>query len=202
MAKKQNAPPAEEWLRPEGLEKLKRLAAECTVAQIADEIGVTRNTLYSWRRRYPEIKKAIDEGMQEPGHIEAVEGSLYQRAIGFKTTVKKAFKIRYNDYDPETGKLIGSHEEVELFDEEEYFEPDVGAIKFYLTNRAPERWKNKVEYDPDAAKREPELTTAEKLAMLKLMGLTLPGNHNPGPPAHDSGTKGAGPLCETPGDGR
>ena len=175
MAKKQNATPAEEWLRPEGLDRLKRLAAQCTVAQIADEIGVTRNTLYSWRRRYPEIKKAIDEGMREPGHVEAVEGSLYQRATGFKSTVKKAFKIRYNDYDPETGKLIGSHEEVELFDEEEYYPPDVGAIKFYLTNRAPERWKNKVEWDGTLENTAPPMTMEERLAVLKDMGLKMPG---------------------------
>lgn len=175
---------AEEWLQPEKLEELKRLAAECTMSELTRAVGVTMKTLNGWRSKYPEIRRAIDEGHTEPLHIEAVESSLYQRAIGFKTTVKKAFKIRYNDYDPATGKLIGSHEEVELFDEEEYYPPDVGAIKFYLTNRAPERWKNKVEYDPEAARREPELTTAEKLAMLRAMGLTLPGDLNtrPDPP--------------------
>ena len=166
---------AEEWLQPEKLEELKRLAAECTMSELTRAVGVTMKTLNGWRSKYPEIRRAIDEGQTEPLHIEAVENSLYERARGFRASVKKAFKIRYNDYDPETGKLIGSHEEVELFDEEEYYPPDVGAIKFYLTNRAPERWKNKVEVD-EREKQEPEMTTAEKLAMLKLMGLALPGD--------------------------
>ena len=193
---------AEEWLRPERLEDLRLMAAECSMAELARAMGISKKTLYAWRKKYPEIRRAIDAGLTETEHIESVERSLYQRATGYTQKVEKMFKRRVIDLDPETGRKIGEHDEMQPYTEEEYFPPDVGAIKFYLTNRAPERWKNKVEYDPDAAKREPELTTAEKLAMLRAMGLTLPGDHNPGPPAHDSGTKGAGPLCETPGDGR
>ena len=52
-------------------------------------------------------------------------------------------KVRSTSYDAR-GRRI-EREEIVLADEQVYIQPNVKAQIFWLTNRAPERWRNKIE---------------------------------------------------------
>ena len=62
--------------------------------------------------------------------------------------IRKAMKLRHVKYD-DNGRRVSEEEEIVMVEEEQYVPADVGAIRFYLTNRAPERWQNKVEMETE-----------------------------------------------------
>jgi len=103
------------------VQKLYLLGA--TDAQIADILGVSRDTFYAWKKKYPELsdtKKAIADAK--------VAESLYKRAIGYS---HKAVKI-FNNY----GKPL-------IVPYTERYPPDVTAALKWLYNRQPELWRDK-----------------------------------------------------------
>jgi hypothetical protein len=134
------------WLTPEGLEKVKGWAtAGLTDEQIAKNIGTTRKTLFEWRRKWPELQDAISEGKRYSD--EEVENSLYKKCLGYTVKLQKTFKVRRVDYDKATGKKLCEREELVTGEDEEYVQPDTQAMKFWLSNRLPEKWRNNVSFD-------------------------------------------------------
>lgn len=61
---------------------------------------------------------------------------------GGTVKVKKNFKLKKTQY--ENGKKISEEEYLEAVEEEEYIEPDFKAISFWLRNKAPEDWRDKI----------------------------------------------------------
>lgn len=140
------------WIAPEGLAKLEELAATKTDEELAREMGIVPSTYYKWQKDHPEIGTAIEKGrtgaLAEKA-VEAVEESLFDRCLGGVREVKKAMKIKTVEYDETTGRRLRETERIELAVEETYVPADTNAIKFYLTNRAPAKWKNKTELSAD-----------------------------------------------------
>ena len=62
---------------------------------------------------------------------------------GYEVRKKKAFKLKRIEYD-ETGKKKTENEVLEYADETDYVEPDIKAIMFWLRNRMPDDWKDKI----------------------------------------------------------
>jgi hypothetical protein len=115
--------------RPEYVEKVAGMClAGATDAEIADEIGVSIQTLYNWRAKYPEFLAAIRYGKEHSD--ERVERALYQRAVGFEYP---AVKI---SFDKEGNPLFAEYRE--------YHPPDTAAAKHWLNNRKPGEWREKV----------------------------------------------------------
>lgn len=110
-----------------------------TDEQIAVNAGIATATLYDWKKRYPEVSEALKKG-KEVVDIE-VENALFQKAIGFRETVKKAIKVKETLY--ENGKRKSEKEHIEYTDEEIYIPPDTTAQIFWLKNRRPDRWRDK-----------------------------------------------------------
>jgi hypothetical protein len=48
-------------------------------------------------------------------------------------------------YDPETGKKYAEEEYIEYVEEEVYIPPDTAADIFWLKNRCPDKWRDKIE---------------------------------------------------------
>lgn len=93
--------------------------------EIAELLGVKLPVLEEWRKTYPEFDYAWKEG---GSHADAnVAKSLYKRACGYTTTKKKETKDGF-------------------FTEEVHVPADVSACIFWLTNRQPEHWHQKVEH--------------------------------------------------------
>lgn len=134
------------WLTEDGLKKLAEMAPRLTDAEMAKEMGVSSSTYYDWLRRYPEMSEAMTRartGADARAINESVEESLLDAARGGIRTIKKPMKVRSTSYDAR-GRRI-EREEIVLADEQVYIQPNVKAQIFWLTNRAPERWRNKIE---------------------------------------------------------
>lgn len=134
------------WLEPEGLARLRDMAPRMTDAELAKAMGVSPSTYYDWLKRYPEMAEAVTDartGADARAVNESVEGALLQSALGGIQTVRKAIKVRSSTYD-ERGRRVDK-EEIAYVDEEVYVAPNVKAQIFWLTNRMPERWRNKLE---------------------------------------------------------
>ncbi len=99
-------------------------------ADIAKNFGISVNTFYVYMKKYDEFSKAIQRG-KRPANI-IVENALYKRCTGY--TFDEVKKRHYVD---ETGKKRVEH----TVTTKEVI-PDINAIRFWLTNREPEMWKN------------------------------------------------------------
>ena len=132
----------EKWLEPENLILLEGWARDgLTDEQIAYNIGISRKTLAEWKKKYSDISDTVKKG-KEIVDIQ-VENALLKKALGMKETVKKAIKVRevkYND-----GKRVSEKEHIEYVDEEVFVPPDTTAQIFWLKNRKPDKWRDKVE---------------------------------------------------------
>lgn len=140
-----------EWLSQEGQEKLEALAAIKTDVELAAEMGIQISTFYQWLKSHDEIKKAVERGRTSTNAQETnrrVELSLLDRCLGGAFPVVKGHKIREVVYD-ERGKKVKETERIEMVTETTYVPADTAAIRFWLTNRQPERWKNKQELSGD-----------------------------------------------------
>lgn len=130
----------EYWLSPDGLRRLEAYARDgLTDDQVAKNIGVNRDTLYTWKKKYPDISDALKRG-KEVIDVE-VENALFKKATGFNKTVKKAIKVKEIIY--ENGKRKSEKEHIEYADEEIYIPPDTTAQIFWLKNRKPDIWRDK-----------------------------------------------------------
>lgn len=116
--------------------------AGMTDEEIARQIGISRSTLIEWKKKYPQISKALLDGKDFADRL--VEDSLYKKAMGFYVFEQKAFKVKNIEYDA-SGKKISEKEELQTAEERHYIEPDIKAIIFWLKNRKPEIWKEKIE---------------------------------------------------------
>lgn len=129
----------EEWLTEEGLLKIEAWARNgLTDEQIAHNIGITKSTLYEWKKRFSAFSEALKKG-KEVVDIQ-VENALLKRALGY--TFTEVTKERVIDYDPKTGEAIGSHMEITKEVTKEV-QPDVTAQIFWLKNRKPDVWRDR-----------------------------------------------------------
>jgi hypothetical protein len=71
-----------------------------------------------------------------------VEDALYRRACGYKVKLKKSFKLKVVEYDPETGKKLREGEDLRDGFEEVHIPADVRVCAYYLNNRDPSRWQD------------------------------------------------------------
>jgi len=130
----------QEWLEPDGLLKLEGWARDgLTDEQIASNLGIRRETLYDWKKKYPNISDALKRG-KEVIDIE-VENALLNKALGFTVKVKKSYKLK--DVEYKDGRKVRESERIEMADEEQYIPPDTTAQIFWLKNRKPGEWRDK-----------------------------------------------------------
>lgn len=112
-----------------------------TDQEIAKEIGISRSTLSEWKKNHESIRKALHTGKEFADRL--VENSLYKKTLGFYVTEKKAFKVKRTEFD-DRGRRVEEHEELQTAEETRYIEPDTKAIIFWLRNRMPQVWSDKL----------------------------------------------------------
>lgn len=133
----------QEWLKPEGLAKIEGWARDGLInEQIAANMGITRKTLQEWAIKYSDIGDALKKSKEVADRI--VENSLFKRATGYNAQVRKVFKCKKVEYDPITGRRIGEIEELKEGIEEVHIPADTTAQIFWLKNRKPGVWRDKV----------------------------------------------------------
>nr|DAQ40862.1 MAG TPA: terminase small subunit [Caudoviricetes sp.] len=105
-----------------------------TDEQIFKNLGISRDTFYKYKEKYPDFLDALKKG-KEVADIE-VENALFKRAIGYK----------YKEVIKEVKEIAGKKSTYvkEVIKE---MPGDVGAQIFWLKNRKSSKWKDKQDID-------------------------------------------------------
>ena len=107
------------------IEKAKTLCAEGIGENaLASLFGVPANTIESWKKKSPAFGEAINRG----------------KAIADFQVVQSLFRL-CNGYTYVNNKVMRSNRGCEIVQYQEKVQPDIAAIKFWLTNRMPETWE-------------------------------------------------------------
>lgn len=118
----------EYWLTQEGLLKIEGWARDgLTEEQIAANMGICRDTLIQWKKRYPYISDTLKKGKEVVDR--QVENALLKRALGYKYTEVTKERI-------EGGFVVTKEVTKEVV-------PDTTAQIFWLKNRKPNEWRDK-----------------------------------------------------------
>lgn len=115
----------------------------CTMAEIAEAMGVAESTVYAWRRRYPEFSQALNNSRGEAD--ESVVTSLYYRATG--QSKRKTLKKR--EVLNQLGQVVTLREIAE-----EELPPDTTAMIYWLKNRQPDMWRDRPAEQVDESNAE------------------------------------------------
>jgi hypothetical protein len=114
------------WLSEDGLIKIQGWARDGLIdEQIAHNMGITTKTLYEWKNKYGEISEALKKGKEVVDR--QVENALLKRALGYT----------YDETTYEDG--------VETKRVTKEVTPDTTAQIFWLKNRKPTEWRDKIE---------------------------------------------------------
>lgn len=137
------------WLSDEGQTQIRLMSARLTDEELAAAMNISVSTFYDWLKKHPAIGKAVEDGRSEEDAAAAnreVKTALFKKAVGYNVRLEKTFKLRRVKYD-KTGKRTEEKEELVTAFDEVHVPADVGAQKFWLTNRDPDNWKNRTELD-------------------------------------------------------
>lgn len=129
----------EKWITPEGLIKIEGWARDgLTNEQIAHNVGIHRDTLQVWIRKYPEIDRSLKRGKEVVDR--QVENALLKRALGYEYTETM---IEESDDGEKTRITV---KEVA---------PDVTAQIFWLKNRKPAEWRDRKDISVEGEMNNP-----------------------------------------------
>lgn len=109
-------------------EKLSKLGA--TDMQLADFFEVTVATLNNWKLRYPQFFASLKTAKAEAD--KSVERSLFNRAVGYSFDAVKIMQDK--------GKPV-------MVPFREHVPPDPTSCIFWLKNRQPQAWRDKMEHE-------------------------------------------------------
>ena len=138
------------WTTEDGLLLLEAWARNgLSQEQIANNIGIRRQTLTEWMKRFPVISDAIRTRAKDISDIE-VENALRKKALGYTITVNKPIKVRKVEYD-DSGHRVKEYEEIVQAEEDVHVPADTQAAIFWLKNRKPDDWRDKREYVAEVA---------------------------------------------------
>lgn len=159
------------WLTEEGLALIEGWARDgLTEEQIAFNIGIRRETLYDWKRKFSNISNTLKKGKEVVDR--QVENALLKKALGFTytertakvvdrdpevvSTERREFENRYRLDNPEATsqeikdaaiKAIPTRERIILIENDKVALPDTTAQIFWLKNRRPDMWRDKREQE-------------------------------------------------------
>ena len=158
----------EAWLTDDGLLRIEGWARDgLTDEQIAHNMGISRKTLAEWKKKYAPIGDALKNSKDVVDRI--VANAIFKKACGYTVQVKKPIKVRKVEYNDETGKKIREVEEIVETVEEVHVPADTTAQIFWLKNRKPEAWRDKVLYtdESELEKLDELIGSIDKLATKK-----------------------------------
>lgn len=125
---------------------------------IASNLGIAESTFHEYKKKYPEFLECLKKG--KAGADEEVENALFKKACGYNAKIKKTFKCKVVEYD-DYGKKVREEEILKEAFDEVHVSADTTAQIFWLKNRMPERWKDKVDASAERDKTSPEKVTIE-----------------------------------------
>ena len=106
--------------------------------EIAANLGIAYSTFKVYKSKYAELSAALSAGACEA--VLYVENALFEKSVGINRTVKKPIKVKEVTYN-ERGQRQKEIERIEYGEEEVFIPPETPAMKFFLLNRAPDKWR-------------------------------------------------------------
>ena len=117
--------------KPEYANQARKLCAlGATDVELADFFCVSDRTIYRWAARHNEFCQALKVGKAIAD--ERVERSLYHKAVGYSFDGEKIFHHK--------GRIVRAKTR-------EHVPPSDTAAIFWLKNRRPENWRDKVAHE-------------------------------------------------------
>ena len=111
------------------LEQVEKLILKgFTDKEIADFFDVNEDTYHNWKKKYPKFAESLKDWKKQADSV--VERSLYERAKGYQHAEDKIFC--------EDGKVT-------IVPTIKHYPPDATSMIFWLKNRQPDKWKDRVE---------------------------------------------------------
>lgn len=119
------------------LERMKKCyMAGFTDSEVMQTLGMGKQAFYDFKNNVPGSRELIRGWKQ--CRVDNVENALYERALGQKILLTEQKALQVGDKDYKTVEVVS-------LEKEQYIPPDTQAIKFFLTNRATDNWKDKSE---------------------------------------------------------
>lgn len=118
-----------EWLTEDGLLRIESWASDgLTNEDIAENIGITSETLRVWQKKYSAISAALKKG-REPV-VRKLENALINRALGFEYDETETYIEEVEGVQKKKVKKITR-----------YSLPDSSALMFLLKNYKPNKYR-------------------------------------------------------------
>jgi hypothetical protein len=108
----------------------KATALGATLDDLAELFDVEHSTIALWQTKHHAFSDAIKTARVDADAT--VERSLYQRALGYRA---------------KTQKVVVANGSAEVVDYEEQHAPEVAAGIFWLKNRKPQEWRDKIDVE-------------------------------------------------------
>lgn len=135
----------EEFVLPK-LERVKAWARDGIIEEeIAKRLGIAYSTLKVYKNQHTALLAALKEKVV---YDDSVVDALYNNTLGGIVKLNKVFKLKRKVFD--NGKLVAEEEYLEEREVEEYYPPNVMAQIYWLNNRRPQDWRQKVDVDGSA----------------------------------------------------
>lgn len=135
-----------------------------TDAEMADFMDISLATLKNWKNQHPAFLAAIKTGKM--GADAEVAERLRQRALGFEWDEDIPIKVKEVIYSD--GKRVKEIETVVVKTVHKVVPPDTTAGIFWLKNRRPNEWRDKIEFErTDPSKLTDEELDKRRKALLK-----------------------------------
>ena len=124
-------------------------AKGATIAELAAAFDVAISTIWLWKTSHPEFFESCRLGLEAA--TDRVERSMFERAVGYTHDSVKIF-LPAGANKPVYAPYL------------KHVPPDPRAGEFWLTNRAPDRWKNKQNIEHNEATDSPLRMLAEQIS--------------------------------------
>jgi len=95
-----------------------------TEVDVAEVLGICVATVNAWKHTYPSFSEALKNARDN--YDVNIERALAQRALGYS---HRETRVGFYEGQAVTEEII------------KHVPPDIGAIKLWLHNRQPERWR-------------------------------------------------------------
>ena len=107
-----------------------------TITEVCNNVGISRQTFYSWQNGNPEFAKAVDDAKAERMQMFVIEAkkSLLKKIQGYEVTETAVTTIPDKNGKPTIKEQKTSKKHIQA---------DTAAIIFTLTNGDPEHWRNR-----------------------------------------------------------
>lgn len=108
-----------------------------TIAEICSLVGINVDTYYDWKKNKPEFSEELTRARDQFDEIiiKEAKNSLRKKVNGYEVEEKKTVYVDTKEGKPKIKEqtVIKKH-----------YQPDTEAIKFVLTNKIPDEYRNRV----------------------------------------------------------